>query len=282
MNGIRRAVPALLAAGLVAAVPAASVAAPAGGKAHTKAKASGSDAPPTLPSLVRVRIDRGTKALERAGDYVDQDMGDKAVASVLNARRNMYAAWRGAKYVVLNAPPPPVDDFRAPASVADAAVHHRKAHASQDEVVGTAYADPVTTAMAVLGYQHTVATSAYGLLDGAKGALRDSVSTTIFAALNRRDEAIQWIHVNAPAPPVDDFRVATRRARASQEDAAPDFGTLMPGVIPDLDDELQQVNGLLNGGALTPGEKHIMGQAGVQVSSTEQTINTYWPPVVGD
>jgi hypothetical protein len=267
--GIRRTVPALLMAGLFAAIPAASVASPASGHAHAKARAAGSDAAPTLPSIVRVRIDRGTKALERAGDYVDQDMPDKAVASLLNARRSMYAAWRGAKYVVTTAPAPPAEEAR---------VHHRKARASDDDVIGTVYADPVTTAIAVLTYQHTVATSAYGLLDGAKGVLRDSVSTTIFAALNRRDEAIQWIHANAPAPPVDDFRVPARRARASQEDAPPDFNTLMPGVIPDLVDELQQIDGLVNGGALTPGEKRIMGQAKTQVTTTQQTVNTFWPP----
>jgi hypothetical protein len=259
-----------LAGAAVAAVPAAAVAAPAGGHANgVKAHASGGDVPPVLPSIVRVRIDRGTASLARAGDYVDRDMPDRAVASLLNARRNMYAAWRGAKYVIATTPPP---------VAADARVHHRKVHASGAPVApGTVYADPPTTALAVLGYQHSVATAAYGLLDGAKGALRDAVSTTMFAALNRRDDAITYIH-NLPPPPAAAARVHTR-AHASGAPVASDFSTLMPGLIPDLDDELQQVEGLLNGGALTPGEKRIMNLADSQVLRTERTVNTFWPPL---
>jgi hypothetical protein len=201
--------------------------------------------------------------MSRAADYVDRDMPDKAVASLLNARRNMYAAWRGAVYVYQTTPPP----------AAAARVSRRKAHSSQ-----TVYADPVSTIVAALGLQHTVATDAFGLLDGAKGALRDAVSTTMFAALNRRDQAIQWIIKNQP-PPATDARVHSRRAHASGGLIAGDFSTAMPGVVPDLDDELQQTEGLLNGGALTPGEKRIIGQAEFQVFRTEQTVNINWPPV---
>jgi hypothetical protein len=53
----------------------------------------------------------------------------------------------------------------------------------------------------------------------------------------------------------------------------------MPGVVPDLDDELAQAKGLLRGGALTPGEKRIMGQARAQVLETKDQINTWWPPL---
>jgi hypothetical protein len=99
--------PAALAIGLIA-TPATATA-DAGHRGHARAKASGSDGPPpVLPSLVRTRITRGEKALDRAADYVDQDMPDKAVASLKNVRRNMYAAWRGATDVVENAPPPVV------------------------------------------------------------------------------------------------------------------------------------------------------------------------------
>jgi hypothetical protein len=256
----RKIVSALVAAGAVAVLPAAAGAAPAH---HHKAHAAGGDAPPTLPSIVRTRIDRGTAAMNRAADYVDRDMPDKAVASLLNARRNMYAAWRGAVYVYQTTPPP-ADDAR---------VSRREAHSSQ-----TVYSDPVSTIVAVLGLQHTVATDAFGLLDGAKGALRDSVSTTMFAGLNRRDQAIQWIIQNQP-PPADDARVHFRGAHASGGVIVGDFPTAMPGIVPDLDDELQQTKGLLNGGALTPGEKRIIGQAEFQVFFTEQTVNANWPPV---
>jgi hypothetical protein len=268
--GVKRAVPALLTAGLVAALPAAAGAAPAHAQAnHHRAHAAGGDAPPTLPSIVRVRITRGEASLARAGDYVDRDMPDKAVASLLNARRNMYAAWRGAKYVIENAPPPVAEE---------GAFHRGKAHASGGAPAGTAYADPPTTGVAVLGYQHDVATAAYGLLDGAKGALRDSVSTTIFAALDRRDAAIAYIHT-LPPPPAADAGFHRGKAHASGGAVVGGFSTLMPGIVPDLDDELQQIKGLISGGALTTGEKRIMNLAQLQVFNTEQTVNTFWPPV---
>lgn len=262
MNRIRVGFAAALASGAVAVLPAAAIAAPADGHArHHKAHAAGSDAVVLLPSIVRVRIVRGTKALDRAGDYVDRDMPDKAVASLLNARRNMYAAWRGAKYVIEHAPPPP------PAEGGPAARASGIGPSDIPAGTGATYADPVTTAVAVLGYQHTVASAAYGLLDGAKGALRDSVSTTMFAALNRRDEAIAYIQ----AQPVPD--------PATLPEGAVTFADVMPGVVPDLDDELQEIEGMLDGGALTPGEKRIMNQADFQVFKTERTVNTNWPPV---
>src|SRR3954454_10637713 len=96
----------LLAIGLVAASPAA---AKSGGDAP-KAHASGGGGGALLyPSIVNRRLVRGEKALDRANDYVDRDMPDKAITSLLNARRNMYAAWRGAKYLIDHAPPAPVE-----------------------------------------------------------------------------------------------------------------------------------------------------------------------------
>jgi hypothetical protein len=174
----------------------------------------------------------------------------------------MYAAWRNAVDVVENTPPPP------PAG--DDRVHQRvpvlrKAHSS------TVFLGPEETAVAVLGFQNEVATSAFDLLDGAKGTLRDGVSTTMFASLNRRDKAIVYIH-NRPVPPP-----------VAGEDAPPTFATLMPDVVTDLDDELGQVRGLVRGGALTPGEKKIMGLAKSQILETKDTVNTWWPPLpVGD
>jgi hypothetical protein len=260
----------------MAALAAGLLVTPAAATANTdpvRAHASGSDGPPpVLPSIVRKRINRGEKALERAGDYVDREMPDKAVVSLRNARRNMYAAWRNAVDVVENAPPPP------PAE--EGRVHtvprvREKAHSS------TVFLSPEETAVAVLGFQHEAATSAFDLLDGAKGTLRDAVSTTMFAALNRRDRAIVYIHNRpVPPPPAEAGRV---RAHASDEDGPPTFATLMPDVVTDVDDELGQVRGLVRGGALTPGEKKIMGLAKSQILETKDTVNTWWPPLpVGD
>src|SRR4051794_21267476 len=178
---------AALAAGSIALALPAGASADAGKGAH----AAGGDAPPVLPSAVRVRIKRGENALDKAGEYVDKGQPDKAVNSLRGARANMYAAWRAAKYGIEHAPPPPAEDKSI-------------AHASQDDgPVGTLYATPEETAVAVLGYQHDVVAATMGLVDGAKGTLRDSLSTTLFAAMDRRDSAIAYIHTITP-PPVED------------------------------------------------------------------------------
>ena len=272
---IKAVLPAALAIGLVMA-PAAPADSGSARSDHVRAEAAGSDGPPpVLPSLVRTRIQRGTKAIERAGDWVDQEDNAKAVVSLRNARRNMYAAWRGAVDVVENAPPPapPGDDLSRVTRVRERV----NANAS------ATYLTPEETAVAVLNFQHDVAGAAYGLLDGAKGALRDAVSTTMFAALNRRDQAVVYIH-NRPVPPPTppDLARVSAHAHASDEDGPPTFAALMPGVVPDLDDELGQTKGLLRGGALTPGEKRIMGQARAQLLETRDQVNTWWPPLPAD
>jgi hypothetical protein len=250
---------AALAAGIATAVPAAANA--DAGSHHSKgAHAAGVDAPPVLPAAVRVRIKRGENALDKAGEYVDKGAPEKAVNSLRGARSNMYAAWRAAKYGIENAPPPPAEDKSV-------------AHASQDDPVGPVYATPEETAIAVLGYQHDVVSSTMGLVDGAKGTLRDQLSRTLFAAMDRRDSAITYIHTITP-PVVEDKLVA----HASQDDAAVGFDVLMPGVIPDLDDEQAQGAEILAGGALTPGEKRIVRLANAQSVQTENTVNTFWPP----
>ncbi len=132
------------------------------------------------------------------------------------------------------------------------------------------FVTPEETAVAVLGFQHDVATSAFDLLDGAKCTLRDAISKTMFGALNRRDSSIVYIH-NRPVPPP-----------AAGEDAPPTFATLMPDAVTDLDDELGHIRGLIRAGALTTGEKRIMGLAKSQILETKDTVSTWWPPVVGD
>jgi hypothetical protein len=264
----RTIVPAVLAIGLIVA-PSTAVAK----TDHVPAKAAGdSGPPPVLPSIVRTRIARGEKALERAADWVDQETDAKAVVSLRNARRNMYAAWRGAVDVVENAPPPapPGDDLVL------GRVPRKKAHAS------ATYVTPEETAVAVLNYQHDVAVAAFGLLDGAKGDLRDAVSTTMFAALNRRDNAIVYIHNRPVPPPLPPEDLRGRAHAAGAPVGSGGFAGLMPGIVPDLDDEIGQTKGLLRGGALTPGEKRIMGQAKAQVLEAKDQVNTWWPPLPTD
>ena len=268
MRLIRAILPATVAIGLIVAAPA-----PAAPTSHVPATAAGSDGPPpVLPSIVARRINRGELALERAGDFVDQEPSDKAVVSLRNARRNMYAAWRNAVDVIENTPaPPPAGDARVRLRVPVRGKARKSA----------TYLTPDETGVAVLNFQHDVATAAFDLVDGAKGTLRDAASATMFAALNRRDKAIVYIHnLPVPPPPADDARVRARSAGAPVGGAT--FSALMPGVVPDLDDELGQVRGLVRGGALTPGEKRILGLAKSQILETKDQVNTWWPPLPAD
>jgi hypothetical protein len=264
MRTAKAALVAALAAAAIAAVPGAASAKTNSHRAHA---AGGAVAPSVLPSAVRVRIKRGETALDRAGDYIDRDMSAKALASLKNARANMYAAWRSAQYIVVNAPPPPPPAGKVAAHAAGAAVGSP----------GTQYATPEDTAMAVLSYQHDVVGASYGMLDGSKGTLRDEVSKTIFAALDRRDKAIVWIH-NRPAPPPAPAGKLSAHA-AGAPVATGGFDGLMQGLIVDLDDELLQGKELTAGGALTAGEKRIVLFAGAQIQNTKDTVNTWWPPV---
>jgi hypothetical protein len=136
----------------------------------------------------------------------------------------------------------------------------------------------VTTAVAVLGLQHDVATAGIGMTDGAKGTLLGAVNTTIFAALDRRDAAIKFIS-QLPPPPAADARVhANFRAHAADA-VVPDFPTLMPGVAGDVGDEIQEIQGETANGAVVPTGKKILKDALVQDVLTQNTINTLWPPV---
>jgi hypothetical protein len=104
----------------------------------------------------------------------------------------------------------------------------------------------------------------------------------MFAALNRRDKAIVYIH-NRPAPPPVAEAGRVRAHSAGNPVGPATFDTLMPGIVPDLDDELGQIRGILRGGALTPGEKRILNLAKSQDLETKDQVNTWWPPLpVGD
>src|SRR3954469_5630067 len=149
----RAAVPLALAAGLVAAPPPAADA-----KAAPEARASGS-APVELiyPSIVRVRVGRAERALDRATKRIEHGEVAKAALSLKVVRRQTAAAWRGAKYVVRTAPPPVAPEDR-----------HVRARAS-DDAVGPTYASPAESAFAVLTLQHDVTAAVVQLIDGSHG-----------------------------------------------------------------------------------------------------------------
>lgn len=267
----------VVAIGLVAASPAA---AKSGTAANPGAHASGGGGGVLVyPAVVNRRLVRGQKTLERAGDYVDRDLPDKAITSLLNARRNMYAAWRGAKYVIDNAPPPVAESGSLRGK-------RRGAVGKSDKGdIGGTPASPPETAFAVLDYQHDVATTAFGLIDGAKGTLLAAVSKTIFSALDRRDQAIAYIQKVAPPAPVESGSISVKRQGAVHTSGAPvsaTFDTVMPGLIPHFDDEIQQIEAQQDGGAVTAGGKKVLNSALLQVTKSERKVNQVWPPLPAD
>jgi hypothetical protein len=270
---LRTAFPLLL-VGLVAASPAAATSGNGGPKAHASGGGGGAL---IYPSIVNRPLKRSEKALDRATDYVDRDKADKAITSLRNARRSMYAAWRGAKYLIDNAPPPPVGS--------DSVRRTRRGGVRKSGSGGAAAASVPETAFAVLTLQDHVATTAFDLFDGGKGTLLGAANTTAFAALNRRDDAIGYIHKVAPPPPVEAGSVRTRRLGAVNASGAPvaaTFDTVMPGLIPQFDDEAQQIDGLAFGGAVTSKGKSLLNNALLQITKAERKVNQWWPPIVGD
>ncbi len=288
MHLIRRAVPLALTVGLIAAVPGAAEAAP-GARGPVAHAAGGNAGAPIYPGLVGTRLIRTQKALDRAVNYADDDQADKAISALYAARLQVKLAWRGAKYQIENAPPPaPGDGLRAariPIRVpAHRARKSRKSHKSRVRAhksggaVAGAIADQYTTAGGVLAMQHTVAQTAIGLIDTAHGKLRDSLSRTLFTALDQRDAAVAYIHsIDTPAPPGDGL------AHTSGAPVGGTWGTVMPPVSGQIDDEISQIDGVIAlSSTLGAGIRRILQDGEFQAVKTQRTINQYWPPVPGD
>jgi hypothetical protein len=262
---IRAAVPLALAASIVAVAPAAA------DKPAPTARASGGDVVAVAyPSLVQTRVGRTNRALRRAVKQIENN--DPASAATLKVvRRQMAAAWRGAKYVIRTTPPPPAEE----ASV--------QAHKSADDdlVLAATPASPADTGTRVLMLQHHVAATMIQLVDGAHGAGLNALSTTLYLTLNRRDQALRDIlALSPPAPPAED------RAYAHASGGAPiltTFDTLMPEYVPFLVDEQQAIDGITSDATdLTAGGRRLLNRAKTQVIATTGFVNTTWPPVVAD
>ena len=262
MRSIRAVVPLALALGVVVAAPGA-----AGAKAPPNAKASGSDfVEVTYPSLVRIRVARTERALDRATRKVEHGNVAEAAVTFKVVRRQLAASWRGAKYVIRTTPPPPPTEDR---------VRARKAG---DPPAGPTYASPPETAMRVLELQHTVSAEVAQMIDGAHGTGLDALARTLNLANDRRDGALNYILSVAPPLPPEDDRVRARKAQ--EEDAAPTFDTLMPTLIPQFDDELQGIEGLkADATDLTAGGRRVLNAAEAQVERGKGFVNLHWPPV---
>jgi len=257
--------------------------------------------PLVYPSLVNERLVRVQAALDRAVASADEHQPNAAAATLMSARVNLKKALTGAQYVIANAPAPPpvVDDF-APAFHAyafsrsgrlkirsvKATTKSKKAHKSQDLVPTGPAATIYDTGFAVLSLQHRMATVATGLIDTAHSTLLSSLSTSLFTALNGRDQAIAYIKsIYVPAPPVDDLvghAVRKPVIAHAADDPVVDWSTVMPGVIPLLDDEIMQVKGTLASGPLRAGTTRVLQDALTQDTAAEAAVNATWPPLPAD
>jgi hypothetical protein len=267
----------VVAAGLVAAAPAGAAGPPT-------AQMSGGEVPPPLPSLVQTRLTRVDNALETLTDDVNDVDGVHAMKTAKVIRRQLAAAWRGAKYYIVHAPPPPAEDARTHSGhgvrLSDLSPKVRAKISGTEG--GAVIADPVTTAMGVFDEFHNVSSTVIELTDGARVPVLDAMSKTLFLTLDRRDKAIADVHTLAPpAPP--EAEDASVHARAAQEEGAVTFDTTMPGLTLWLDDEIQHIDGLASDATdLRPGGSRILAKGRAQVVQTEATINTFWPPATDD
>ena len=263
MRFMRTALPLALAVALVAATPGV-----AGAKAPAHA-AGGDVVTLQYPSLVKTRVGRAKRALRRAINKIESGQSTEAVPTFKVVRRQMAAAWRGAKYVIRTTPPPPATED---------AVHPRARQAG-GAPTGPTLAAPADTAMLVLTLQHKVAANVIQLIDGAHGTGLNALATTLNFTDDRRDAAMNYIlSVAPPAPPADDARVHARAAGGAP--VASTFDTVMPNLIPQIADELQGIDGLKSDATdLTAGGRRVLNAAENQIEKSQAFVNTHWPPI---
>jgi hypothetical protein len=277
-----------LTAGLAFALPAAAAQASTGGPV---AHAAGGDAPAQNPAIVGVPIQRTQESLSNAADAVDAGDGAGAAGALTASRRYMLRSYAGAKYLIAHPPPAPAEEgsanpqrFRKLARGFIRASRHGhqlgwiQAHAS-DDAAGPVIADGVTAVFNVLTSQYSAATTAVGIAPDVKGQLLAKVKTTLNTAIVLRNRLVKVIHQAAPPAPAEDGRV---KARASQEEGAPTFDTVMPGLTVLLDDELQQMQAAADDNSIPADSKAILTSAIAADKQIETLINQYWPPTAAE
>jgi hypothetical protein len=266
---VKAAIPIAVAVALISAAPAAEAKAPA-------ARASGGDVVElTYPSIVRIPVRRAERALARATRKIENDKPAAAERPLAVVRRQVAKAWRGAKYKIRTTPPaPPADDARFRPQV----------RSSGDGPTGPTLASPADSAFRVLTLQHDVAAEVTQLLDDAPATAFDSLNTTLQLALDGRDAALQDIITLAPADPSDDDEDADEarvRARASGDGpVVSTFATVMPNVIPQLDDEADAIQETTSDSTdLTAEARAALDAAGTQIVKTKAVVSREWPPI---
>jgi hypothetical protein len=277
-----------LTVGLAIALPAAAAQANSAGPV---AHAAGGDVPPLTPSIVGVPIQRTDAALSNAADAIDAGDGAGAAGPLTASRRYLLRSYSGAKYLIAHPPAPPVEEASASkqrfvklARSFIRASHHGKqrgwikAHASQD-AAGPVFADPVTSVFNVLTSQYSAATTVAGMAADTKGELLAKVKTSLNTAIVLRNRLVKVVHAAAPTAPAEE---AGARAHASQEEGAPTFDVVMPGLTVLLDDELQQLQAMAADSTVPADSKAVLTSAIAADQQIETLVNQYWPAAAED
>jgi hypothetical protein len=281
-----------LAAGLALALPAAAAEAqPAAPVAHT----AGSGAAAVDPPIVGIPIARTQAALGNAADAIDSGQGAQAAGPLTASRRYLIRSYKGAKYLIANAPPPVAGDgsanpqkfrtlarrsIRGSRTAGAGDSGWIRAQASGAEGGGPAFADGPTAVFDVFTSQFTAATAAVGMLPDVKGNLLARVQTTLNTAVILRNRLVKVVHAaEPPAPPAEDGRV---HARASGAEGGSTFGAVMPGLTVLLDAELQQMQATADDTSVPQASRAALTKVIAADKQIEDLVNQWWPPVVGD
>jgi hypothetical protein len=216
------------------------LAAPGAGGSAPPVHANGSSAAASVPSLVNFRIVRVEAALQRARDYGNANAAQlsKAASALAVARAETTSAFNGAKYLIKTVPPTPAGD-----ALGDAVV----------------YAGPEDAAFAVLSLQHDLITAAGEMIASTTNkALRKSWFSAIAAGQAKRAVLVSFIHSHKPANP--------------------NWATVMPGLVPQLNDEVKLINGKLVATKAKGTLRKAMVAVRRQATKTRANVNKYWPP----
>jgi hypothetical protein len=278
----RTTLPLALAASLALAVPlAAAEAQPSGPVAHS----AGGDAPPLNPAIVGVPITRTAAALDNAADAIDRGQGATAAGPLRASRRNLIRSYRGARFLINNAPPPAAEEATVSARrfVKLARRHIRAARAengrgwiraqASGDPTGPVLADVPTAVFNVLTSQYDAATTAIGLLADTTGNLLNRVRTTVNTAVILRNRIVRLVAAAAPPAPEE--------ARAAQDEPTT-FDMVMPGLAVLLGDEIQQIQVTQQDDSVPAGARGLLGDVLAADQQILTQVNTLWPPAAED
>lgn len=230
--------------GLVLAAPSAS-GAPG---PDPSAQVDGDAAAAVLPSVANSRIVRAEATLVRAGVYADANQRNEAAKRITVARARTTQAWNAAKWLIVTTPPSSGGDGVGDGTAAGAGP----------------YAGPEDTAFAVLSLQHDLVAGAVQMIvqaDGKNKVLRKAWVDAIVAGQVKRKTAIAFIH---------------KRKKPNI------WGTVMPGLVPELTDEIKMINGKIAAARPKGALRKSMLAARSRALKARKLINKYWPPVPGD